>query len=127
MSEENVEAMRRAIDAFNRGDGESFDGFLADDAEIVPVRAALEGTVYRGADAATQYCAAVDASWENLAWEVEEIREGASCELGPRAGTDSRAGTRKRRGYRREGSVARPLSRWLDDALSHLFRSIGSP
>jgi ketosteroid isomerase-like protein len=76
MSQENVEMVLAAIDAFNRRDGESFDAMLADDAEIVPVRAALEGTIYRGSDAATQYCAAVEASWENLRWEVEEIRDG---------------------------------------------------
>src|SRR2546421_11483829 len=76
MSQANVEIMRAAIDAFNRRDGEGFGAFLADDAEIVPVRAALEGTVYRGPDAATQYCAAVEASWENLTWAVEEIRDG---------------------------------------------------
>jgi ketosteroid isomerase-like protein len=64
------------MEAFNRRDGEGFGAYLARDAEIVPVRAALEGTVYRGPDAAVQYCAAVEESWENLRWEVEEIREG---------------------------------------------------
>jgi len=81
MSQENVESMRAAIDAFNRRDGEGFGAFLANDAEIVPVRAALEGTVYRGPDAAAQYCAAVEESWENLRWEVEEIRDGGSWVL----------------------------------------------
>ncbi len=76
MSEENVEVMRMALEAFNRRDGEGFGALLAGDAEIVPVRSALEGTVYRGRDAAAQYCAAVDTSWENLRWEVEEIRDG---------------------------------------------------
>ena len=76
MSQENVERMSRLIAAFNRGDGEAFDGFLTSDAEVVPVRAALEGTIYRGPDAGTQYCTAVDQSWENLRWEVEEIRDG---------------------------------------------------
>ena len=47
MSQENVKVMRAAIEAFNRRDGEGFDSLLADDAEIVPVRAALEGIVYR--------------------------------------------------------------------------------
>ena len=75
MSQENVEAMRSAMQAFNRRDGVSFDALLARNAEIVPVRAALEGTVYRGPDAAAQYCAAVEESWENLTWEVEEIRD----------------------------------------------------
>lgn len=73
MSEENVETMRAAMEAFNQRDGEGFGALLASDAEIVPVRAALEGTVYHGPDAAVQYCAAVDESWENLRWEVEEM------------------------------------------------------
>jgi ketosteroid isomerase-like protein len=76
MSQENVEVMRRAMDAFNRGDGKAFDRLLTSDAEVVPVRAALEGTTYRGLDAGTQYCTAVDQSWANLGWEVEEIRDG---------------------------------------------------
>ena len=81
MSQENVEVVRAAMEAFNRRDGEAFGALLADDAEIVPVRAALEGTVYRGPDAASEYCAAVDESWERLRWEVEEIREGKSWVL----------------------------------------------
>jgi ketosteroid isomerase-like protein len=81
MSQANVEIMRAAIEAFNRRDGESFGAFLANDAEIVPVRAALEGTVYQGPDAAAQYCAAVEESWEDLTWEVEEIRDGGSWVL----------------------------------------------
>lgn len=45
MSQENVETMRTAMDAFNRRDGAGFGALLARDAEIVPVRAVLEGTV----------------------------------------------------------------------------------
>ena len=81
MSQENVEAMRSAMEAFNRRDGEGFGAQLADDAVIVPVRAAVEGTVYRGPDAAAQYCAAVDDSWEDLEWDVEEIRDGGDWVL----------------------------------------------
>jgi ketosteroid isomerase-like protein len=75
MSEENVDVMRRAIESFNRRDGASFDALLADEAEIVPVRAALEGTTYRGGDAGSQYCAAVDGTWESLRWDVDEVRD----------------------------------------------------
>jgi ketosteroid isomerase-like protein len=67
--------MQVAMEAFNQRDGEGFDALLTEDAEIVPVRAALEGTVFRGPNAATQYCTAVDESWEDLRWVVEEIRE----------------------------------------------------
>ena len=71
-----MEIVRTAMDAFNRRDAKTFAAYLAEDAEIVPMRAALEGTVYRGPDAASQYCAAVDESWDNLRWEVEEVRDG---------------------------------------------------
>ena len=75
MSEVNVDRLRAAIEAFNERDGTKFDRLLAPDAEIVPVRAAVEGTTYRGRDAASQYVAAVDDSWESLRWEVAEFRE----------------------------------------------------
>ena len=81
MSQENVETMREIVEAFNERDGRRFDAFLTEDAEIVPVRAALEGTVYSGPNAATQYCTAVDQSWDDLRWEVEEIRDGGEWVL----------------------------------------------
>ena len=76
MTQENVERLRAALEAFNRRDGAAFDGLLASDAEIVPVRAAVERVSYEGADAGSQYRAAVDERWENLRWEVEDIRDG---------------------------------------------------
>jgi ketosteroid isomerase-like protein len=76
MPVKNVETMQTVMEAFNRRDGEEFDALLTEDVEIVPVRAALEGTVFRGPDAATQYCTAVDESWENLKWEIDEFRDG---------------------------------------------------
>jgi ketosteroid isomerase-like protein len=81
MSEENVDAMRTAMEAFNRRDGENFNALLTEDAEIVPVRAALEGTTYRGAGAGTEYCAAVERSWDDLGWEIEELRDGGDWVL----------------------------------------------
>jgi ketosteroid isomerase-like protein len=81
MSEENVEVMRTAMEAFNRRDGDGFDALLAPDAEVVPVRASLEGTTYRGGDAGTQYCAAVERSWEDLGWEIDELRDRGDAVL----------------------------------------------
>jgi hypothetical protein len=52
--ERRVETMRAAMAAFNRRDGEALGAVLAEDAEIVPVRAAVDGTVYRGPDAGAQ-------------------------------------------------------------------------
>jgi ketosteroid isomerase-like protein len=62
MSQENLEVMRTAMEAFNRRDGKGFDAFLTKDAEIVPVRVALEGTVYSGPNAATQFLRGVISS-----------------------------------------------------------------
>jgi len=66
------------------------------------VRAALEGTTYQGSDAATQYCAAVEQSWEDLEWEIEDLRERGDVVIavghirghgrGSGAAIDSRAG-----------------------------------
>ena len=75
MSQEKVETVELAVEAFNRRDGADFDALLADDAEIVPVRAAIDGVIYRGRDAGSQYCHAVEERWENLEWEIEEIRD----------------------------------------------------
>jgi ketosteroid isomerase-like protein len=81
MSEENVARFQAAVEAFNQRDGTKFDQLLAPDAEIVPVRAAIEGTTYRGREAGSQYVAAVDDSWESLRWEVEEVREAGESVL----------------------------------------------
>ena len=75
-SSRNVRTLRAAIDAFNRRDGECFDGFLADGARIFPARASLEGTVYTGPGAASRYVAEVDSIWEGLTFESEEIVDG---------------------------------------------------
>jgi ketosteroid isomerase-like protein len=71
----NVDIMRTALAAFNNRDGPGFDALLDQHAEIVPVRAALEGIIFRGPHAASQYCAAIEESWEELRWEVEDIRD----------------------------------------------------
>jgi ketosteroid isomerase-like protein len=81
MSEENVARLRAAVEAFNQRDETKFAQLLAPDAEIVPVRAAIEATTYRGRDAASQYVAAVDESWESLRWEVDEVREAGESVL----------------------------------------------
>jgi len=80
-SSRNAETLLAALDAFNRRDGERFDALLAEDVEIVPARAALDGTVYRGPDAGTQYCAAVDTIWDGLTFESEDVTDGGDWVL----------------------------------------------
>jgi ketosteroid isomerase-like protein len=76
VSQKNVEVMRRALHAFNKRDGDTFGVLLAENAEIIPVRAALEGVTFRGGAAGAQYLAAADETWDDLQWEVDEIRDG---------------------------------------------------
>ena len=124
MSVQKVQLLREATDAFNRRDGAAFDALLARGAEIVPVRAALEGTVYRGADAGSQYCAAVDKTWDSLSWKIEESRRRRrrSC-----LGAHPRQGTGQRCRHRHICGVGRPLPRWTDRSLWYLHRPWRSP
>ena len=75
MSQENLEIARRMSAYFNRGDREAFQRLIAPDAEIIPLRAALEGTVYRGPSSAADFWADTDESWETLAFDPDEIRD----------------------------------------------------
>ena len=77
----NVETLRAVLEAFNRRDGDCFGCLLAEDVEIVPARAALEGTVYRGRDAAARYCASVDSIWDGMTFDCEDIRDGGDWVL----------------------------------------------
>jgi ketosteroid isomerase-like protein len=72
----NVQTLRSVIDAFNRRDGAGFDALLAEDGLIVPARASLEGTVYAGAGAASRYVAEVDAIWDGMTFDSQEILDG---------------------------------------------------
>lgn len=69
------------FDAFNRRDRARWLGFVHDDAEIVPFRAALEDVVYRGPDAAKRFWDAGEEVWEGLNVQLEEVRETGDTAL----------------------------------------------
>ena len=48
MSQENVELAHRLVEWFNAGDAEALQAHSTEDVEIVPLRAEIEDTVYRG-------------------------------------------------------------------------------
>lgn len=81
MSQDNVETARQVLEAVNRRDLEAFGAPFAADAEIVPIRSAVDGTVYRGPDAAAKMFAAQEESWDDLSVENEEIRHGGDWVL----------------------------------------------
>jgi ketosteroid isomerase-like protein len=75
MPKERVELARRLIELFNARDLVGLKEITVEDAEIVPMRAALEGTVYRGPTAIDDFSAAIDESWETVQMEVDELSE----------------------------------------------------
>ena len=86
---------------FNSGDREAFGGLFAPDAEIIPLRAALEGTVYRGPSSAADFWADTDESWETIGFDPDEIRD-----LGDRVLLIGRLRAKARRRARRSRLTA---------------------
>jgi ketosteroid isomerase-like protein len=75
MSEENLELAQRMVEWFNAGNVDAMQAHSTDDVEIVPLRAAIEDTVYRGPGAAAAFAADNDESWEGLRFDVEAFRD----------------------------------------------------
>jgi ketosteroid isomerase-like protein len=73
MSQENVEIVKTAIDAFNCRDMRVLADLSHEDLEIVSVLTAanLGGATYRASEAWTSYFAAMDETWEE--WQVEDF------------------------------------------------------
>ena len=61
--------------AWNRDDIEAALVHLDPDAELIPLRAQLEGTVYRGHDGARRMYEDINAEWEVMRFEVDAIRD----------------------------------------------------
>ena len=70
-----MQIARRMGEYLNRGDREGFQRLLAPDAEIIPLRAALEGTVYRGPSSSADFWADTDESWETIGFDPDGIRD----------------------------------------------------
>jgi ketosteroid isomerase-like protein len=76
MSHENVDVVRRLLDAINRRDLNVIDEFGSPDVEFVP---ALEGSVesraYRGREGWESYLAEIEDTWEELRIFGAEFRD----------------------------------------------------
>jgi ketosteroid isomerase-like protein len=72
MSQENVEIVRKGIEAWNQHDADLWLSYAAPDIEWAPAGpAAVERTVYRGHDEVASGFAAI---WET--WDVFHFEEG---------------------------------------------------
>jgi ketosteroid isomerase-like protein len=75
MSQENVEVVKRAIDAFNRRDADGLAEFLTPDCEWFPAMLReVEGMSFQGREGLDEYFAAVSDTWEEFRIVVDEFR-----------------------------------------------------
>ena len=94
MSSEDVETIRAGVAALNRGDVDGIAATLDPDVELVPLRAALDGSVYVGHEGLRRWMADMAEDWPHFKLALGEIRScgpGRSwsrrpCTCGARAG-----------------------------------------
>jgi ketosteroid isomerase-like protein len=75
VSGQNVEAVRRAWDAFNRGDLEGFFADAAADVEFEEDPAFPEAAAFRGREQIRAYLASFQEAMADHHFEVEELRD----------------------------------------------------
>jgi uncharacterized protein len=78
MSAKDVQTIREGIAALNRGDVDGIAATLDPDVELVPLRAVLDGSVYRGHDGMRRWLADMSEDWTEFEINLDEVRE-----LGP--------------------------------------------
>ena len=74
MSTENVQIVRRLVEAFNDRDLEAMFAVLHPQAELHPLRAQLEGKAYVGHDGLRELLADFDQDWEYVQMDPEDFR-----------------------------------------------------
>lgn len=75
MSEKDLEIIRAGVAALNRGDVDGLAEALDPDVELVPLRAVLDGTVYRGHDGMRRWLADMGEDWTRFELQLQEVRE----------------------------------------------------
>ena len=75
MSAENVQIVRGLVEAFNDRDLDAMAQVMEPGAELYPLRAQLEGKVYRGYDGLREMLADFDQDWDFVRMDAEEFRE----------------------------------------------------
>lgn len=71
----NAAIIRSVLDAWAAGDVEAIVAAMAEDCELFPLRAQLEGTSYRGHEGVRSFYEDLNADWENLRLPYDEVRE----------------------------------------------------
>jgi uncharacterized protein len=76
MSQENLEIVQRALDAFSRGDAEAFAELTTPDVEWKTGLGAIEGgEIFRGHEGVARYFARLSSAWDGFRFIAEEFRD----------------------------------------------------
>jgi ketosteroid isomerase-like protein len=74
MSQADVDTIRAGLAALNRRDVDGMLATLRPDAELVPLRAVLEGIVYRGHEGLRRWLADMAEDWDDLRIDTDDVR-----------------------------------------------------
>ncbi|MEA2346884.1 MAG: hypothetical protein QOG62_671 [Thermoleophilaceae bacterium] len=76
MSQENVDAFHRGLDAYNQRDVEAMVAISHPDIEWHPLSAQVEGDEsFRGHDGLRRWWANMEATWEEIEASIDEVRD----------------------------------------------------
>jgi ketosteroid isomerase-like protein len=75
MPRENVEIVRKAIDAFSRGDVDAFALLVTADIEWTTGLGAIEGEVFHGREGVETYFARLNSAWESFCFLAQDYRD----------------------------------------------------
>jgi ketosteroid isomerase-like protein len=75
MSADDEQTIRAGVAALNRGDVEGVAATLDPAVELVPLRALLDGSVYRGHDGVRRWLDDMGEDWSRFEIELDEVRE----------------------------------------------------
>lgn len=75
MSKKDVETIREGVSALNRGDADAIAAALDPDVELVPLRAVLDGSIYRGHEGMRRWLDDMSEDWAEYELTLHEVRE----------------------------------------------------
>jgi len=75
MSTKDVETIQKGVAALNRGDVDAVAATLAPDVELVPLRAVLDGSIYRGHEGLRRWLDDMSEDWSEFELTLHGVRE----------------------------------------------------
>jgi uncharacterized protein len=75
VSQQNLDVVKRAIDAFSAGDADGFAELTTPDLEWKVGLAAVEGEVFRGHDGVRRYFERLSGAWSEFHFLADEFRD----------------------------------------------------